>query len=276
MQAISVYLYPNKLDVFTNSLDSDWPTARFRKVYNRNLKVFRGVDNRVDLQVLNSSERKKDVTGQTLVFILVARDGNDVILKKDCTIVDATKGQLYVVLTETDLNDIESGFYNFSVVSEKRTALPDGNYSVDSKLPLFIDSQYGAICTMEVAGDVYGEVAPSVLVDKFEYYNPGTTGYTGLKYYISSLIDTKYIDTTNSMHTFQYYFTNFTGDVTIQGSISNDSAPTDSKFWVDLDTTTYTNATSDYKNITGKYNWFRIKYSPALNSTGKLDKALFR
>jgi hypothetical protein len=56
MQFNPVYLYPNKVDVFTTPSDI-WSTERYRRVYNRNLKIFRGVDNRIDIQVRNSDKK---------------------------------------------------------------------------------------------------------------------------------------------------------------------------------------------------------------------------
>ena len=56
MHLISVYLYQNKIDVFTNAATA-WQTERYRRVYNRNIKIYRGVDNRIDIQVRNSDQK---------------------------------------------------------------------------------------------------------------------------------------------------------------------------------------------------------------------------
>jgi hypothetical protein len=55
MQLGSVYLYPNRLDVYTNF--DDWVHERNRKVYQRNLKVYRGVDNRIEFRVKTSDQK---------------------------------------------------------------------------------------------------------------------------------------------------------------------------------------------------------------------------
>jgi hypothetical protein len=62
------------------------------------------------------------------------------------------------------------------------------------------------------------------------------------------------------LHTFQFYHTNYVGAVTIQGSIDEQGATPRDNTWsnvanVDL-------ATEQYKNVTGKYTWFRIKHVP--------------
>lgn len=276
MQLNSVYLYPNKIDVYTNTLAS-WPTERYRKVYNRNLKIYRGVDNKIELQVRNSDEKAAAITGTTLVFNLVTRDTKDLILTRDCVVQSNANGRVYVTITDDDLLDLESGFYNFTVTQEVREAINTNEYKVTSRTPLYIDSQYGAIATLEILGDVYGETVDSLLVDKFNYTNPFTTGSENDKFYISSIIDTRpEIGPVYGLHTFQLYLNNYSGELTIQGSLDEQGGtPRESK-WTDVETLTLTNANTQYVNITGKYNWFRIKHIPTTNNTGTVDKILYR
>jgi len=266
MQSISVYLYPNKLDVFTSSL-ATWQPERYRRVYNRNLKIYRGVDNRIDVQVRNSDQKKEDLgNNSSMVFNLIGATTQNLILQKTCVIVDASIGRAYVILTESELLGLEEGYYNYSI----------HQVTNGSKTPLYIDAQYGALSTLEISGDIAGSVQPVLEVTKFAYYNPATTGDLNAKYYISSLIDGRAdLATPASLHTFQLYFTDFTGNVVIQGSLSESSTPAT---WADLDSVNYANATTDYRNITGKYNWFRIKFTPesTISSPGTLDKVLYR
>ena len=260
MQFNPVYLYSNKLDVFTNPLAS-WQTERYRRVYNRNLKIYRSVDNRIDLQVRNSDQKASNITGSTLVFNLVTRETQDLILQKDCTEQDLLSGKVFVTLTELDLLDLDPGFYNYSIIKEVRETIDSTDYKVTSRIPMYMDSQYGTVGTIEVSGDVSGAIDKSIVVDKFSYTNPFTQGDGTPKFYISSIIDARpTINTANSLHTFQFYHTNYVGSVTIQGSIDEQGAtPRDNK-WSDVATVDLT--TEQYKNVTGKYTWFRIKHVP--------------
>ena len=271
MQLNSVYLYPNKIDVFTNALAS-WQIERYRRVYNRNLKTYRSVDNRIDLQVRNSDQKAADISGSTLVFNIITREGKDLILSKDCVTVSASGGKVYVILTQVELAELESGFYNYSITQEVRSPISGTDeYTVTSKTPMFQDAQYGAIGTMEVSGDVLGEAEESIIVTKFEYINPGTTGNTEPKYYTSSLIDAVGItQVPQSLHTFQLSCSNYTGTVKIQGSLSEGGNP---HVWTDLETLTLSSASQVYKNVTGKYNFFRVRHYP---TTGTVDKVLYR
>lgn len=274
MQAISVYLYPNKLDVFTKSL-AEWPAERYRRVYNKNVKVYRGVDNRIDLLVKNADQKALDVTGYSLVFSLVGRETQELILQKDCSVIDAEKGRYYVTLTESEMFSIEPGMYQYSVIKESRQDLEDGSYSVTSRDPLYIDSQYGMYSTVEVGASILGEPVDSKKITAFSKYVPYDTE-PAPKYYISSIVDANpNVTTPQSVHTFQFNLTSYTGTLLIQGSISEGGNP---QVWADLETL---NATADsilYTNITGKYNWFRVKHTPdsSLTDPGTVDSILYR
>jgi hypothetical protein len=263
MQFNPVYLYSNKLDVFTNPLDS-WTTERYRRVYNRNLKIYRSVDNRIDIQVRNSDQKASNITGSTLVFNLVTRETKDLIFQKDFSAMDLTTGKVTVILTENEMLDIDPGFYEYSIIKEVRETVDSTDYKVTSRIAMYMDSQYDTLGTIEVLGDVLGEVTPSVSIDKFEYVNPFTTGSEDSKFFISSIVDTKpTFNSAGTLHTFQFYSSNYRGTVTIQGSLDEQGA-TPHK-WVDISTVDLT--TQRYKNITGKYNWFRIKHFPTQSSS---------
>ena len=262
MQFNPVYLYSNKLDVFTNPSDS-WTSERYRRVYNRNLKIYRSVDNRIDVQVRNSDQKASNITGSTLVFNLLRRDTKDLVLQKDFSAMDLVTGKVTVVLTEYDLLDIDPGFYEYSILKEVRETVDSTDYKVTSRMPLYMDSQYDTIGTIEVLGDVLGDVEPSIVINKFEYTNPFALGSENPKFYISSIIDAKpTINSAGNLHTFQFYSSNYLGTVTIQGSIDEQGATPHN--WVDITTIDLT--TEKYKNITGKWNWFRVKHVPTLSS----------
>jgi hypothetical protein len=255
-------------------------------VYNRNLKIYRGVDNRIDIQVRNSDQKSSNLTppvdpidqqllDNVLVFNLVSRDTKDLVLKKDFTAMELATGKVTITLTEQELLNLDNGFYNYSIIKELRKDIDSTDYKVTSRIPLYVDSQYDTIGTIEVSGDVYGDVAPSLVIDTFNYVNPFTQGDATPKWYESAIIDaTPKINTGDPTHTFQFYSTNYTGTATIQGSLDAQGAtPRESK-WVDISTVDL--ATTKYKNIVGKYNWFRIKHVPATLNTGTVDKILYR
>lgn len=294
MQLNSIYLYPNRLDVFTDPAE-EWTTERFRKVYNRTIKIFRSVDNRLDFQVRSGDEKTVNMTGSTLVFNLIHRETQDTILQKDCQVVDIAAGKFIVTVTEDELLGIESGLYSYSILKEIRTTIDDDNYTVSDRKVLYVDSQYGGVGSIEVVGDVLGTVSPSQEITTFskivDYDDPmavssvaafelprpnyarhtPTTGFE--EYYISSIIDANsQLVTANSLHTFQFYINSYDGVITLQGSIDEQGATP--KNWTDISELS-TNE-NQFVNVVGKFNWFRIKHAPSSTNTGTVDKILYR
>ena len=205
---------------------------------------------------------------------MVERETQSLVAKKDCVTVAASTGKYYVTLTESELLDIETGFYQYSVYNETRTLNSAGTHLVTSRTPLYIDSQYDALANIEVLDSGEGEVQPSTKVSEFSLHK--SFGEPFDDYYISSIIDARpQVTSPQSLHTFQLFCTNYTGSVIIQGSLSEGGSP---EVWVDVETLALTAETLTYQNITGKYNWFRVKHIPnkLITNNGTVDKILYR
>lgn len=268
MQNNPVYLYPNHFDVYTN-VSNAWTIEGFRRVYNRNLKIYKGVDNKLDFTVRNRDQKPVNIAGSFVVFNIVTRENNDLIFSGDCTNNDASKGRVFINLTDQTTRDLQSGFYSFSLVREIRTTINSNEHRVTARTPLYVDSQFGAINNFEITGDIFGEAEPSLEITKFDYVNPATTGSSDPDFYISSIIPAQpFASTANTIHTLQFYHTSYTGTVTIQGSLSDSSTP---KTWTDIATVDLSQ--TSYKNIQGKYYWIRVRHVP---NTGTIDKILYR
>jgi hypothetical protein len=236
-------------------------------VYTRNLKIYRSTDNQLEFQVKNGDQKASNIIGTNLVFNLFNHETQSLLLSRDCETLSNISGNVRVVLTENDLLDIEPGLYSYSVVQEVRDINIDDTYTVISKKPLYIDEQFGAISTIEVAGDLQGGIRPTTIVKEFSYTNPATLGENNELFFTSSMISAR-PKTTNpqTLHTFQFYFNDFDGTVTIQGSLSDSGDPGD---WFDIPDSSISPGTNNfvpesgtsvaYKNVVGRYNWFRIK-----------------
>jgi len=261
MQLNYVYLYRNQLDIFTN-YNQSWTQERYRRVYNRNLKIYRSVDNTIDFTVRNGSQKEISLgSTTTVVFNLISNATNDLVLQKDCAVLDVTRGRYQVTISERDLFDIEHGYYTFTVVAETRENVDSTQYQVTSRQVLYADDQYDGHGTIEVLKGVTGEVYPSKEIKNFRRIDPASTGDEELPYFESSIINAQEALTNpGGMHTMQFYFSNYTGEVVIQGSLDEGSSPYN---WSDLEVSEYTEQTENvFKNIQGKYKWLRIVHTP--------------
>jgi hypothetical protein len=257
-------------------------------VYNRNLKIYRSADNRIEVRVKNGDQRAANIGDNSLVFTLVALDSQKLVLKKDCVVRDNAAGIGFVDLTNDDLSSLEEGFYQYNLSLETREIIESGqpDYRVTNKKPLYVDSQFGVISNVEVVGNINGEVKPSVEILEFTYVNPIGLGEPESTFFFSSIMDAGPLTSTpQSLHTFQFYFTKYTGKVDIEASLDPQGASP--KTWTVAKTFELAEETTGttYENIQGKYTWFRIRYFPTnislpkdgpINVFGTLDKVLYR
>lgn len=257
MQLCSLYLYPNHLDLFTN-LDS-WVSERYRRVYNRNLKLYRGLDNKIEFRVKSSDQKFKNVGDSVFVINILNSETQKLLLSKEITTQDSSTGKLYAVLESADLIDIEPGLYTYTIFYENRTNIDSVLHEVNERYPVYFDAQYDTFGNVEIYDNVFGEPNPSQEIKEFKF---NIQYDTRDDFYLSGIIDAKsQLVTPQSLHTFQLFFNEYTGRVIIQGSLDQGANP---QTWSDVAVLDYIDVEKEYVNVTGKYNFFRVKHIPNL------------
>ena len=266
----SFYLYSNIINAYSSEYGFD-TDQRFRNVYQRNIKVSRGVDNYLDFNIKNQDQKNIDITDDYLVLNILSPETQELIIQKEGSqVTDSSyvNGRVRFNISKSDLDNIEPGFYQISLIKENRTYLDVDNYIVDSSTAYFINTNFDTMTTLEVMSGIIGEPKPSFVIDEFTKEWQAVDDEPEV--YYSSIIDAKpetsYV---TSIHTFAFYSTNYTGDVTIETSLDEGGSP---KNWIEQTVFTPTDPI-EYKNVEGKFNYFRIKYSP---TEGTLDKIVYR
>jgi hypothetical protein len=274
MLKLPIYIYETGYTLFS---DLDGAVKQgYTPMYQKDIQVVKGVTNTIKFTVKNQDQKPLDISGETLTFNLVNKETGAVHLQKQCTTLDdgsttATKGVATLTLTESDTASLVSKFYKFSVT---RTIGGSGNHVT------YANTYYEVAGTMELVDQVYPAFTDSVELANTDFVRPTTTNFYKpggqITEYFSSLVDAQPEYKRNgAVHTFTYYPNSFTGDLTIQGTL--DSQVTADTSWVDLTTVSLTSSdTIGYSNITGVYNYFKLKHLPDNSNTGTLDKVLVR
>lgn len=268
----SVYLYPNRLSIYTN-LD-DWNSVRFNQVYQRNLKIYPGVSNKLEFQVRNSDQKPKSISGYSFVFNLYNQETQELIIEKDLIVESTSQGRLAVNLSESELKDLEPGMYNFSINSEQRQTIDSDSYKVLKREVVYVDTQYDGIGTIDIGTNIKGNLTPSIEIKEFKFYaqlDPTDD------YFVSGIIPTNSSQVTaSSMHTFQLFFNQYKGRVYLEGSLDQGGNP---QTWTTIKTLDYDTATDrDYVTVIGKYNFFRFRHipnTPLLIGTFNVNQTIF-
>ena len=276
MLNLPIYLYPNTFDVILD-LDDEVRGA-YNIMYQRDLKIQKGLKNNIRIQFKNSDQKRIDVSTQTFVFSMYDEINQKLLIEKQLNVLDqgttSTRGLAKLTLTETDLLDLNKSSYGFCVKMVDST----GGY-----LPTYSNTYYGIKGTLQLLDDVNANFQPSQEVVSFiKSFNPAIYLYEHKSGNIYSYPE--YCGPT-ALHTAAMYMTNFRGTVYIQATLDN--TPASFGNYSTVASRTYDNFTGvDYVNFNGIYTYVRFMYVPAkgpadpdndnITYSGTFDKVLYR
>lgn len=278
MQKCPIYLYSN---LFETIVDLDTNTRIHNIMYQHEIKIQKGLMNRVQIHFKNSDQKLLNVSTGTFIFSMFDTISQRHVLKKVIEILDdgvnrSTKGLGQVVIDEHDTRGIDLGSYKFAVTSLSA----DGNYS-----PTYSNTYYGTSGLIEVRQDAFPTLYPSIEVTDFQLvYN-----HEAFKYeYLSGHLDaTPALVDNVALKTMAIYMTNYTGRILIQGTLDN--SPGYFGNYATIQDKSYTHFTGiDYLNFNGVFSYIQTKHIPAVDPItnnndhssdayhGTVDKILLR
>ena len=277
MQSLPVYLYPNSLDVILD-LDPDVRGVN-RVMYQRDLKIQKGIKNKVRIQFKNSDQKRIPISNtSTFVFNMFDTANQQLVIQKELTILDesttSTRGLALLTLNESDTLDLASVSYNYSITYQDPE---DGTY-----LPTYANTYYGMVGNLYVTEEAYPKLKPSQEIVSFnKSYNSQTTLW---EHKSGNIYAYPELNSNSALHTVALYMTGYRGTVYIQGTLYN--SPQALGRYVTVATLTYDGFTGvDYANFNGIFSYIRVMYVPArdvLNNNdnpqyyGSFDKVLYR
>lgn len=251
MQNIVSYLYRAKIEceIFE-------PMPHFRRtirVYARNLRAYKGVTNKFLIEVKNQDQKPINIASRIVrMHVLNEVDGSSLISKTAST-YNAARGQALVVLDENDLLDFEQNIYNYTI----SVINGEGEHEI-----AYADDHYGVRNNIEILGGHYPEFRASTELS-FDSVT-GLTSGVGLDATVHR--GTKF-------HTAQFYLSDFTGMVEIQGTMDPVPNLNNANYFV-IKTETYSAAQGcRYTNWQGNYSAVRFRLVPA---SGAITQVLYR
>lgn len=146
MQKISQYLYSNRIELLADLATFN---VEFTNVYQRPIKIYKGVDNVLEFDIKNADQKRIDlVTSPAISNIklnVIDASGFEVGVY-DIDPVPATKGIGVATIPAADLVDFTSQFFRYSVTCDKGTG----------EILLYGDTRFSAVGTLELVGDAKG------------------------------------------------------------------------------------------------------------------------
>lgn len=266
MQKISSYLYSNRIAV---NLDLASSPLEWRIVYQRKLKIYKGFDNVIELDIKNSDQKRINVSDKTLKCVLMDAFGQEIYTAD--VVHSTTPGLATFTIPADSTSIIDPQFLRYTVYILNED---------DSKSPIYGDTQFGVTGMVDLIGTALPTTLAPKVIKTFTYLHDTVTT---VQTFYSEAADVNPPNDINAEPEINVdlFFSGLEGNVSIQ--ITEDPVVSTATNWATLET--FAVATSDVfmtKNygILANYSkdkvWLRVTYVRATDNTGKIDKVQVR
>lgn len=274
MQKVQSYLYPNRVILIA---DLAGFTVENTVVYAKTVKIYKGVDNVIQFDIQNADQKRLDLLTSPLVTNLqmnVMDISGNALPNSPYAVTPSSsvKGIGVVTIPSDDLRDIQHQNLRYSVTASDTS----GN-----TIPLYNDSRFSAVGTMEIVESAVPVIRPSVTYDQFV----GEINFMGNVINHSSAIPCKFYEAVStSTLTFTMTLTDFIGEVYLEATEDMTiavSSFTNSPKIQTFSTTVATTTTVTFTGVVGTYNYFRVSWlypdvwqygAQTTNQFGSVDK----
>ena len=250
MYSTNVYYFIPRQTVVVYSGNS---TRRYAIVYAKNLKLNKGVDNKLQFQYLNQEQKPVDITNYEISFRLLNYDGTVTLLKKAVTKTLSLNGLCEILVTANELMEIDPQMCYYSL------EVTENGYDYAT----FVDSEAGARGKLELVDSVLPSFLPAtnVTIPSHATPNPNANPVT----YYSSIINTS----ENPVLTIQTKLHQYSGNIQAQGSTEPQAG------WYNIgNLQTYSNVSSSTGHtLDGFHPYVRLKF---VSTEGNVTEILAR
>lgn len=266
MQKLSTYLYPNRIELLADMVGF---SVEYTNVYQRNIKIYNGIDNTIEFDIKNADQKRIDLTTLSGLELNIMDISGASLPNSPYPLTASTiKGIASVTIIKEDLTILDPQFLKYSVSAVK----------AGKEVMLYCDTHFGAVGTIELVGNAM-PVARKEMV-----YNSVTGGFTGEIDFSGNVITHScaipaifYAAVPTVTMSFTISILNFTGSIWLEGtehstiSISSFQKATKLVSYQALVSTTTTIAFNSID--VGKFRYFRVSWQNSTyhGANGKVD-----
>jgi hypothetical protein len=254
MQLIPRYLVTNRINIVA---DVAGFITEYKPVYNRQIQLYKGVDNVVEFKVVNADQKAVDISTYTPKVYGFGED-KTMLIEKD-GIVSATKGVFTVTITENDLLNIKQQYIGYNILLQ----------SADSKVLTYAHSNFDNDATMYINARTMPGPQATYNVTQFSEISVNADVWVS-----ESITAQPAINGNEALHTAAVYTDGYIGDVIVQATLDNQVS--DGTTWADIDTLNFTGSETEPSpiNFNGVFSYLRFKTDA--DPADKITKILIR
>jgi hypothetical protein len=254
MQLISRYLVSNRIHIVA---DVAGFITEYRPVYNRQIQLYKGVDNVVEFKVVNADQKAVDISTYTPKVYGFGEDKTMLIEKNG--IVSTTKGVFTVTITENDLLNIKQQYIGYNILLQND----------DNKVLTYAHSNFDNDATMYINARTMPGPMATYAVTQFSETSVNSDVWAS-----ESITAQPAINGNEALHTAAIYTDGYVGDVTVQATLDNQV--TDGTTWATVSTLTFNGSETQPTpvNFNGVFSYLRFKTDA--DPANKITKVLVR
>lgn len=251
MQKILSYLYPNRIVVIA---DLAGFTTEYTKVYQRNVKIYKGVDNVLEFDIQNADQKRIDLTTLTSISLNIMDASGKALPHSPYTVTPNSPitGISTATIPAADTASLKEQFLKYSVTGVNTSSAP---------VLMYADSRFGAVGTIELAGSAVPVTRPAQVLTQFTQ----DINYMGTVVNRSSAIPCKFYEAvpTTTLN-FSIDVTGFQGQIYLEGTtdmtIAVNSFVNASQLYSNT-ISTPTTTTITWTNVpVNSFNYFRVSW----------------
>ena len=249
--AISIYQYPQVLNLTLGSIQHNCELTGTNMIVSQHytnslVKLFRNIDQRVDL-LLKDWDRHAIKLEDTQTVRMKIFDNATEIMTKDATLIDFDRGQYALDFTASDTGNLVVGQFTYCIVIYD-------SQTHETRM-LFTNQDYGAAAPLAVLEGPLPVQAEALSID------PTVLPILSDFYTTSALKGAAQTNNRTGVHSLTLVLANYTGAMTIEGTLDEDIPMTDDS-WTTAKTVTYVAQTGTiHETFTANYNWVRLKFT---------------
>jgi hypothetical protein len=250
MQKISSYLYSNRVILLA---DLAGFTTEYTNVYQRNLKIYNGIDNTIEFDIKNADQKRIDLTTLPQIELNVMDVQGKALENSPYTVTPtALKGIATVTIPQDDLDELSNQYLKYSVTAVN---------TAGADVLLYADTKFGAVGTIELVGDALPTFRDDRVYEHFTQeidLNGNVTNHT-------PAIATKFYEAEPAKtFDFEIDVTGFIGTIYLEGT-ENSTISVNSYLNATpirtITTTVATTTTINFNDVdVGNYNYFRVTW----------------
>lgn len=245
MQLIPRYLVKNRIDAVLGMAGF---VTEFRPVYQRQIKVYKGIDNPIQFRMLNADQKPVALQDQTPKLLAFDQYHNLVLNIDAVSLEDGSQqkqGLFLITITENDLLGISQQYLTYTVI------LVDSN--TQDRSITYSNSHFDAAGVMLVSEAAFPSVRPNITIQQFQQTSFNPDVWTS-----EAASAEPHINSNEALHTLAIYSNGFVGTLTLQATLN--AQLNEGVAWTDIESIEFSGTETEPRliNVTGVFSWFRF------------------